>query len=133
MTDQEHRVAIVVDPAYGSRLDPLSQRLHVWVADTPANRAAAENLWRSRPEVSLDRGVTTFRVADGEPPARSALAILSAVIDHHGEYSHSPPVSVIEFHGCSPTPELIAELADLGFPTIAVGSEAWRASARPAV
>lgn len=34
-------VAIVVDPDFGDGLQPLLDRMPVWIADTDANRAAA--------------------------------------------------------------------------------------------
>lgn len=41
----EHCVAVVVDPELGDRLVPLASRTRVRIADTPANRAAAEREW----------------------------------------------------------------------------------------
>lgn len=61
-----HTVAIVFTPDYSAQLEKLAFHTPVWLADTPANRAAAEETWRQAidwPHIS----VTLFRPPEGEP------------------------------------------------------------------
>lgn len=118
-TKTPHGVAVVVDPAYGDKLLDLAARLHVWIIDTPVNKAAAQVLWGQDGRVhSLDNGVTTFSAFRVDRPEETVASILETIDLHHGEYSHSPPWSVLEVYGASPSPFLAAALADYGFTDI---------------
>lgn len=122
MTNPVYRVGIVADPDFGSRLSELASRMHVWIVDTPANRAAANRIWAARPSApSLERGVTIFQSNLDDAPDQRVVAILSTVDLHHGEYSHDPPVNVLEIHGAPLTNSLRSALGDLGFASTASG------------
>src|SRR4051794_18532037 len=119
MNTSDYRVAIVADPAFGERLKPLAERMHVWVADTPANRNAAQQIWTHVSAPSIERGATTFRVSPSESTDAWVIDILPAVELHHGEYSHNPPVSTLEIHGAVLSPRLRDALHSIGFTHIA--------------
>ena len=127
-----HRVAIVVDPDFGARLEVLASRLHVWIAATVSNRAAAERYWESHPTpigaAALEAGVTTFDVDTSQSADEWCSAILSTVEEHHGEYSHVPPVSELEIYGTTPTPTLRSALEDSGFAPERENAGGFRAS-----
>ncbi len=76
-----------------------------------SNNAAVATLHSS--DYSLEEGVTTFS------PSATAQASFVAVIDlveqHHGEYSHDPPVSIIEVIGFEPSAVAVDELDAYGF------------------
>jgi hypothetical protein len=127
-----YRVGIVVHPDYGEHLRTLAARMHVWVADTPVNRAVAERLWAERPTYSAEAGVTTFRVDAGAESHVWAASVLGAIQDHHGEYSHDPPVDAVEIHGAVLTGELRAALAAHGFTQVEQTGDALLASIPPA-
>jgi hypothetical protein len=128
-TKTPHEVAVVVDPAYGDKLLELAARLHVWIIDTPANKAAAQVLWSQDGHVhSLDNGVTTFSAFRVDRPDEIVASMLETIDLHHGEYSHSPPWSVLEVYGASPSPSLAAALADYGFTDILPILGGFRAS-----
>src|SRR5438093_1466185 len=114
-----HGVAIVVDQAFGERLIALASRLHVWIIDTPANKAAAlAHSRESSGAPSLESGATTFTCATAIPPDESVASMLETVDVHHGEYSHSPPWSFLEVFGASPTPRLSTAPAEYGFTNV---------------
>jgi hypothetical protein len=115
LSGPEYRVAIVVDPAFGDRLTSLANRMHVWVADTPLNRDAAERIWAATTTPGIERGVTTFSVSPSESLDAWAAEILAAVELHHGEYSHNPPVTTLELHGTALSPRLQETLRAMGF------------------
>jgi hypothetical protein len=121
-------VAVVVDPAFGERLRELPPGVPVWVADTPANRAAAQRLWRGRRERTHLDGVTTFEVEPGRTPAEWCAAVLGQVDLHHGEYSHAPPYAAVEVIGAEPTAELRAALAQYGLTEVTPRPGGFRAS-----
>src|SRR5256885_16980889 len=59
--EMSYVVAIVAHPDF-EPLIPLAERVHVWLADTSANRTRAQNYWRAHPQNSIEQGVTTFKV-----------------------------------------------------------------------
>lgn len=90
-----YRVAVVVDRAFGERLLPLAQRLHVWVCNTPTNREAAEKAVADLPPGAVwnEVGVTTF--------GRGEIVSPQDMVTHHiGDIDlHHPLWSQIEVYG----------------------------------
>ena len=111
-------VAIVLDPKFGSRLIDLAQRMPVWIADTPENRAVAKALWHgdvaTRASETLHE-VTTFVVNPATSPEEQMVNILDTVDLHHGEYSQDPPYRYLEVFGALPTETVRRELNRFGF------------------
>ena len=121
-----YAVAIVVHPDYGDSLENLADRVHVWIAATPSNRARAEAYWRSHPKGSIERGITTFVVQPTETPEEMVERILGDVDLHHGEYSHVPPWDALEIYGASPTPAVREALAEYGIKDVHKLEGGWR-------
>ena len=115
MAESKYRVAIVADPGFGERLESLAERMHVWAADTPANRHTVERLWATVTAPSIERGVTVFRVSPSEPSDAWVADIIPDVELHHGEYSHNPPVDTLEIHGTVLSTRLRMALDAAGF------------------
>lgn len=132
MSDSLHRVAIVVDPAFGDQLDALAARMHVWVADTAVNRPAAERVWAAGTPPDLGSGVTTFKVDSTRSPEEWCASIVGTVEEHHGGFSHDPPVTELEVYGTPPTVSLQAAFATYGFREFTPLGGGFRASSRPA-
>ena len=119
-TDIRYMVGLVVDPAFGDRIATLAERMPTWVADTPANRAAAEAL-RTRHVTTAglrQDSVTVFRVDPADSPTDWAIDVLGDIHLHHGEYSHDPPYAAIEIVGVQAEPDLVAALAEYGLTQI---------------
>jgi hypothetical protein len=51
----------------------------------------------------------------GGTPEREVASILGTVEEHHGQYSHEPPLTIIEVIGAAVTPEVRTELEAHGF------------------
>jgi hypothetical protein len=117
MSQVPYTVALVVDPNFGEQLVSLSARLHVWAIASPMNRASAETIWRNNADQSqsIEFGITTFTVDLGDSPENWCKGILGAVDLHHGEYSHTPPVSALEVYGLSFSESLRSDFANFGF------------------
>jgi hypothetical protein len=124
-----YTVGIVVDPAFGDRLRALADQMPVWVADTPANRAAAEAYWEKDPGRPPTAGVTIFRVAPGASPEAWCAEVLEIVLEHHGPFSHDPPVTVLTIVGAQPVGELRTALTACGFGKVTAAAGGFRATA----
>jgi hypothetical protein len=72
-------VAVVFEPDFSERLEKLAFHTPVWLADTPANRAAAEEAWRAAVEWPHIH-VTLFR-APKAVPSRDDWRLLLEQID----------------------------------------------------
>ena len=129
MSAVPYTVAIVVDPNFGDRLGALAGQMPVWVADTPANRAAAEAYWQMEPGRAHTTGVTTFRVDPEDAPEGWCSDVLGTVVEHHGVYSHDPPVTALEIVGARPVAALRAALEAYGFGQVSAAEGGFRASA----
>jgi hypothetical protein len=131
-TESPYTVAIVVDPGFGSRLRDLATTCHVWAVDSPVNAKAAQELRASDGEHSLDKGVTMFRATAGASAEQLCAEIVSTVEEHHGEYSHVPPVGRLRVYGAQLTPDLQAELARYGFTEVTNLTDGFLARSRSA-
>lgn len=119
-------VVVVVDPDIGAGLAALAARASVWVADTPANRAAADQIWTRAAGEAHE--VTTFRVDPDTAPGAWCAGVLPVIMDHHGGDGPHPRAGVLEVVGAALDPELAAALAAHGFTRLAPTEAGIRAS-----
>ena len=73
-------VAIVFDSDFAERLEKLAFHTPVWIADTPANRAAAEVAWRTAiewPHIT----VTLFRMDEEWDALLRQIDIIERAVD----------------------------------------------------
>jgi hypothetical protein len=106
-----HRVAIVLDPAFGDRLIDLSSTMHAWIVGTPENSSVAERIWKQHPEHRPGCGVTTMAAEGYETPCGLFSQMLDAVDEHHGWHSHDPPWTELHVYGIPATTEVVGALA----------------------
>jgi hypothetical protein len=121
-----HTVAIVVDREFGDPLVDLSQKMHVWVCDSPTNKRSAEAVRVTSAGQSIELGVTTFRIADQDSPETMLLDVLDTVDLHHGSYSHNPPWSELHIYGTTATPGVQLALAKFGARVIDQSQNGFR-------
>ena len=110
-----HKVRVIVDPAFGERLAGLPASEPAWVIDSPENTPVAHRLWKERSTTSHLAGITTFRPGPSFSAEDELVSQLATVDLHHGEYSASPPYSVLEVIGCSPSERIQTALGEFGF------------------
>ena len=127
MSERINKVALVLDPDYGDKLTSLADVSHVWVIDTPSNRAVASEYWAQNPTYQAELGITTFN-SENKSRLESCLNILEAVDTHHGPHSSDPPYSVIEVIGLPLTDDAKAAIEGLGFETFETTVEGFRAT-----
>ena len=120
-------MALVVDPAFGARLEDLARRMHVWVLRSADNERAARRLRRDDSPHSLESGLTLFG-SPGDTAEDACVEIVGTVEEHHGEYSHDPPLDAIEVFGIQPTPPIREALAAYGFQLSDVRPDGFVAS-----
>jgi hypothetical protein len=122
-----HRVVIVVGPGLAADVRRIAGDRHVWAIRTPEYQRVADEERRSFPGHSLERGVTLFR-ADNTSTEQALISIFGTVQEHHGEYSHHPPLDEVEVVGADLTPEVRAELSAFGFTEIVRSGRGFVAS-----
>lgn len=123
---EPYRVFVVVDSDYGQHLTELSEMGPVWIADTPANRSVAQEIW-AHPNRSHLEGVTTFKVAEGTSPEDMLINELDTIDLHHGTYSANPPYKVLDVIGTPITARLKVELGEYGFDNFQETARGFRA------
>jgi len=129
MMDSAAAVAVVVDPNFGDRLADLAQRMPVWVARTPGNAAAIEQLVR---RFRRDGGsLTSFVVDAGASRGEWCASVLDTVDEHHGPLSRDPPYRSIEVIGTPLSPALRGICEELGFHSFRDTADGFTAT-RPA-
>jgi hypothetical protein len=124
---QPYRVFVVVDRDYGQRLTELAKTGPVWIADTPANRSAAQEIWAAHPNRSHLEGVTTFKIPEGISSEDMLINELDTIDLHHGTYSGKPPYTVLDVICTAITAILKAELGDYGFDNYQDTAQGFRA------
>ena len=114
-----HVVALVLDSNFGDLVDSIASRVHVWLACSEANQAAANAWWAASPSGnhSIENGITIFAVDPNDRPEQSCADILGTIDLHHGEYSHGPSLSALEVYGMPFSEGLRSAFGDYGFTT----------------
>jgi hypothetical protein len=117
MSHAPSKVHLIVDADYGERLLGLPTGEPTWVAGALTNQPIVKRIWATRTTDSCSHltGITWFEVASGKSPEDWLLDILDAIEVHHGEYSRSPPYSMLRVVGTSLSPRAKAELGRRGF------------------
>jgi len=109
-----YRVLVVVDREYGQRPTALTQEGPVWVVDTPANRAVAQQIWDAEPNRSHLQGITIFKFPKDGSPEDILVNELDTIDLHHGPFSANPPYTELDVIGTAITPRLRTELGQFG-------------------
>jgi len=120
MSHLPHVVALVLDSEFGERVGPIASRIHVWLVDSEPNRRAAQVFWGKHQATtqSIEEGITTFVVDPNDDPEQWCEAILGTIDLHHGEHSHTPPLSALEVYGVSLSEALKSSFEAYGFTTL---------------
>ena len=111
-------VHVIVAPDYGEGLRGLPADEAAWVADTPTNHGVINSIRTSNPAEphrGYLTGITSFKVAADKTPEDWLLGVLNPIEEHHGQYSQTPPYSVLRVVGTVLTPRIRAQLESYGF------------------
>ncbi len=128
MAERVNKVTLVLEPEYGGKLAALASISHVWVVDTPANRAAASEYWAQRLRQKGKSGITTFKFSEGASRLETCLGILATVDLHHGTYSSNPLYSELEVIGVPLSAKVKSAIRDLGFGRFERTAEGFHAT-----
>ena len=125
--DIDYLVTVVLDPLYADRLRELAGRTDIWVVSSDENRSAAEAIWAEQPEGSKEFELTIWSKPFDLTIAATWSGILGNIELHHGEYSHEPPVNVLEFIGVAPSEVARQALAEYSYSVIELTASGFRA------
>jgi len=115
MSQTPYTVTVVLDRDYGERLSQIPSGQPVWIVDTPANRAAAENAWAQHSGTNHLTGVTTFKVGEYQSAEETFLGEFGSIDLHHGSYSAQPPYTVVNVIGVQLSHAIKSALSEYGF------------------
>jgi len=111
---EPYKVFLIVDPAYGELLATLPPHVPVWVIESDLNTPVVERLRQKRAEESHLQGITTFNRKPKLTSEEQAICMLEQVDLHHGEFSATPPYSILLVIGCTATDKMRQELQEYG-------------------
>jgi hypothetical protein len=127
MTLDSRTVAVVLDPAFSSRLASLAQRAAVWIVDSPENRPAIESLWTARRTRGAEYDVTVFRSI----PELSAEAHIEGVVRSVGKRENAADedatVGTIEVYGTGMSEAMRSTFEKHGYTRMELLGEGFRA------
>jgi hypothetical protein len=116
---------VVFDRTYGEKLAKLALTSEVWVIESEPNQKAAEDLWHAAeqwPQIS----VTIFRAP--EVPTEETWTLVLNQLQLQRPGSRRPVTETIEVIGSEATDDARRALAALGFETISLTREGFRAA-----
>jgi hypothetical protein len=114
MNNKPYRVTVVVDPGFGAQLLDLPSGEPAWVVDSAENHPPIEAIWRERKAGHLE-GITAFKFNASASREDWLVSELDAIELHRGEFSHTPPWSVLNVVGVPWSDRIMQELAGFGF------------------
>jgi hypothetical protein len=109
------RLLVVLDPAFGQRLQGLPPGRPAWIVMSPDNEPAIRTYWQAYPDLGHLNGVSGITPCSGASPEEELLANLDTIDLHHGPYSSASPYEELEVIGAHLSPAIETELATLGF------------------
>ena len=128
MSNAPYRVFVVLDYEYGPRISQLAKSGPVWVLDSPANRAAAENFWEQFPSRNDLDGITVFKASKVHSLEAVLINELQTIDMHHGIYSADPPYTILQIIGTVLTARIESALSEYGFHSFREIPEGFQAS-----
>lgn len=104
---------MVVDREFGNRLTDFSEP--VWVVDTTHNRPAIECAWSTLEDKGPAPEVTSYQPRPDGDIAEEIRQLLPTIEEHHGEYSHDPPMDAVRIYGFAYPDRIANAFADFDF------------------
>ena len=129
MTDAR-TIAVVLDPAFASRLPSLAERAAVWIVDSDENRPAIEALWSARRSRHATYDVTVFREIPGLSPEDHLAGVLRSIEMDTDVDEERPPLEWVEVYGVEARQEIDSVLRARGFGGVAPVADGFRARVR---
>jgi hypothetical protein len=127
-------VVVILDPAFGERLEGIAALAPVWIADTDTNKAAYERLRRSHKHVDhREKGaITNFEVLNKSNLVKGLIDIMPAVEMHHGRAENKelvfPSGFVLRVIGVALNKDVTDALRGYGFTSFAELPDGFEAS-----
>lgn len=118
-------VIVVLDPAFGDRIEEIAARGPVWVVESSINTPVIRDMWRTQPHVDHREvgAITSCPVSDTEARVDNLLHVLADVEIHHGSADGAELVFVdgfkLEIVGVDLSREVLDGLREYGFHVFA--------------
>lgn len=97
-----YTLAIVLDPDFGVRLRDVAGHFDLWIVTSQVNRTVVEDLWKEVADSPECHDVSIWTNEFTGMTVEQWRVILEDIEDHHGQYSHDPPVTILEVYGATP-------------------------------
>jgi hypothetical protein len=119
------RIEAIVEPQFRGDLLELARSHPVWIADTPQNKDAIDEAWRTGKDMDLFE-VSRCGVENPSDQMENLDMILGVLDDHHSSYD-------IIVHGLQPDASVEQFISDAGFRIIERTSDGFVAVRIPGV
>jgi hypothetical protein len=120
----KNRVILIVDRAFGVRLDDLPDSTPIWVVDSALNHpviVSRREKAKSNPRLG---GLTSFQDSPAISSSELAAGMLVTIEEHHGGYSQSPPFCCLTVIGSDSVSRLIESVDEIGFKLVSSNESA---------
>ena len=133
MTD----VIVVLDPAFGARLEAITALAPIWIVESDINKETYERLWRNHKHAHHgEKGaITSFGAQSKDDCAKEFLDIMPEVEIHHGRADPTgkelvfPEGFVLKVIGVPLTTEIRSALQEsYGFTAFAEAPDGFQAT-----
>lgn len=122
MTNPSHKISLIVDRQFGSRIREVATTTIAWVVESPTNNRFIGAFWddqrAGRLKVMGDAGVTSFEAKELETAEDTCERILFEIEDHHGYYATDTPWLEIDVVGAEGNTRLRRVAEQLGATSI---------------
>jgi hypothetical protein len=122
---KKETVVMVLDSEYGDRVVDLAMYQAVWIIGSDVNRAAVKRIHATGGMIASS--VTMWSSPDVPSTQEEWESKIGDIERHHGEFSQSPPVSIIVVVGLSVSDEAKVAFKEFDYSEIEITSLGFRA------
>ena len=129
-TTPSRTIAVVLDPAFASRLPSLAERAAVWIVDSAENRPAMESLWTARRTRGAEYDVTVFRAIPDLSPEAHIDSVVRSVKKQHDRDMPDVEIGAIEVYGTAVSDAMRSTFEAHGYARLELLADGFRAHRR---
>jgi hypothetical protein len=122
---KKETVVMILDSEYGDRVVDLAMDHAVWIIGSDVNRVAVKRIHATGGKIASS--VTIWSSPDVPSTQEQWESKIGDIERHHGEFSQSPPVSIIEVVGLSVSEAARAAFREFDYFEIETTSFGFRA------
>jgi hypothetical protein len=107
------RIALIFDPDYASKLEPLYMKMPVWIVDSPENLCTINQLRANNSYCDVQ--ITNFSLKAGESLSHACERIIESLDQHYNEYAEDGGYVELDVIGVTLNEVSKKSFSDLGF------------------